>query len=1194
MLDRYRSQLAPGDRFWSCRPSADAVHYRRELAEAGVVLGARVESFGGLMREIAGRAGLGPRPLGGGARERVVAAAIAEAPLELLAPSAAAPGFLAAATRLVGELASRRISPQRLTAALRSWAPDGRRRAYCDEVAAIYAGYRRRLERLGRRDEEQLASASLDAIRIDPSVWGRTPVMLYGFDDLDPLQLDAVETLARGSVDVVVSLPYEPGRVAFAGRAATFETLRPTRRGDHLPAAGGRATTRGTRGTRCTISSGPCTRRTASRSTAARRCGLLEGETERDELELVGAELLGLIEAGYRPEEIAVVMRSLSGSEDLIAEVFGGTGRADLDGPRRSLRRHRGRPRVARPAAGRARRRRGRRSARLAAGSRAARAPGAGRSLRGGCSAAAASIAGRTPRSAGSTSRWTRSGVCARRPSAVRRRCSSAQRRNWSGCVAAPWRRRAHVLAGEDLAQARVVGEAARRLAELRELTRADPSLGPTPAELISIARRRSSSSCRRRRAACSCATRCRCGRGGSGRCSSVASRRARSRRRSADGPFFSAEDRAEIARGLGSRARGVRGRRWRPSATSSTRRHPGREARLRLSWHRAGDDGAPTVASPFLDDVRDAFAPGLDAGDPGCGWGCRGARSRRARPTSAGCGHVGLGRLVLGGGARRACAGSRAVAVGARVVGACPVAWFVERLLGADAARAGGRAAGAGERRPRGARAGRSPSCAPTGPPGTADAGGGAARWSMGAGRARRRRCRATTSATGRRDAGWRPTSSATWSASRTGRGGTCRQSSSWPSACRGPSHPEVALAGGELVLRGRIDRVDIDRAAGTAIVHDYKSRSRRAGAGEVGGARAMALALYMLVAGELLGVEVVGGPLPAAAGAGSAAAGSSARRTPSRGSPGSRPIESTPTQLAARQRRCARAGGAGGAGAAGGGARGAAADLLVARRLPLSVDLPQPARVACAGGHDGARGSRPWPGGAADRRAGGGGRAAAGGAAAGGERREREDDGPGRAFRPGRPRRRGLAGRGSWRSRSPSGRRASCASGFAGGCTSSAIGRRRGRPRRRSSRRSTASAPACCARTRSRRAWRRASRCSTRATAAGLRAGGLRAGAGRLDDRPGGARPGGGVRGRPPGRGDLRGLHDELRSRGMTRPRLPARRTAARPAAAAAGWSGGAAGASSPRELVRRGPPTRRTVAVAVGRSSQLGRAG
>ena len=53
-------------------------------------------------------------------------------------------------------------------------------------------------------------------------------MLFYGFDDLTPLQLDAIETLgAVVGASVTVSLTYEPGRVAFAGRAGTFQALAP-------------------------------------------------------------------------------------------------------------------------------------------------------------------------------------------------------------------------------------------------------------------------------------------------------------------------------------------------------------------------------------------------------------------------------------------------------------------------------------------------------------------------------------------------------------------------------------------------------------------------------------------------------------------------------------------------------------------------------------------------------------------------------------------------------------------------------------------------------------------------------------------------------------------------------------------------------------------------------------------------------
>ena len=53
-------------------------------------------------------------------------------------------------------------------------------------------------------------------------------MFFYGFDDLHPLQRDAIETLARSvGVEVTVSLTYEPGRAALAARAEAVEALRP-------------------------------------------------------------------------------------------------------------------------------------------------------------------------------------------------------------------------------------------------------------------------------------------------------------------------------------------------------------------------------------------------------------------------------------------------------------------------------------------------------------------------------------------------------------------------------------------------------------------------------------------------------------------------------------------------------------------------------------------------------------------------------------------------------------------------------------------------------------------------------------------------------------------------------------------------------------------------------------------------------
>src|SRR3954468_9881166 len=305
--------------------AADVERYRRELAAEGAVFGVQVMRFGRLEREIAWRSEVRGRPLGPLARERVAAAAVGAARLDRLAASAATPGFLPAFLGLVDELEEQRISPGRWYAALRGWAATApAQSAYAEELGALYGAYRDALERVGRPDARLHALAALDALRLDPALWGGTPVFLYGFDDLTPLQRDAVETLAiHCHADVTLSLTYEPGRAAFAGRGSTFQELLALgaehvaleARADHYASLGLHDLERGLFET----------------GAEPFDCGggvvLLEGGGERAELELVAAHVARLIrEEGVAPEEIAVVLRAPEEHAALLADVFSGAG----------------------------------------------------------------------------------------------------------------------------------------------------------------------------------------------------------------------------------------------------------------------------------------------------------------------------------------------------------------------------------------------------------------------------------------------------------------------------------------------------------------------------------------------------------------------------------------------------------------------------------------------------------------------------------------------------------------------------------------------------------------------------------------------------------------------------------------------------------------------------------------------------
>jgi hypothetical protein len=360
VLDSLRAHHARGEQPLLVVPTrADVEQYRRELAYWGPVVGVRVERFEGLLAEVLRRAAArgsagADRPLGRIARERVLAAVLARvrstgsgaadvrsagpgagrawsagsgAESGRSSPGEAAPGAVRALAALVGELEVARVTPARLREALEAWvAADPAQALRARELGQLFEEYRRALEELRptpRADPERRAVRALDALRRAPALWGSTPVLLYGFDDLTALQLDAIETLgAVVGAPVTVSLAYEPGRTAFAGRGDTFQRLLPLasehrrlepRAEYYAPRA------------RCALHHlerhlfEPDRPPAVSAGEAVR---LLEGGGERAELELIAEEIGGLLQRGMRPAEIAVAHRSPATIAPLLGEVF--------------------------------------------------------------------------------------------------------------------------------------------------------------------------------------------------------------------------------------------------------------------------------------------------------------------------------------------------------------------------------------------------------------------------------------------------------------------------------------------------------------------------------------------------------------------------------------------------------------------------------------------------------------------------------------------------------------------------------------------------------------------------------------------------------------------------------------------------------------------------------------------------------
>ena len=303
--------------------AVDARHYARELAGDGVVLGS-VLTFSGLAYEIARRAQYAGRRVSELQRERILQRVVAGSRLDVLRASATAAGFAAAAGELIAELQRSLVEPGRFIAGLRAWAAqDVRRAPYAHEVGRIYGDYVRELDRLGRVDRELYARRALDALRAAPHRWGAEPVFFYGFDDLTPLERDAVETLARVvGAEVTVSLTYEPGREALVARAETMEELRPlAARVDELPAQdehyapGSRAVLHHLE--RSLFAAAP-----VQRVDPGEAITLLEAGGERAEAELVAEQVLQLRRSGVPASEIVVIYRSRPEAAPLLGHVF--------------------------------------------------------------------------------------------------------------------------------------------------------------------------------------------------------------------------------------------------------------------------------------------------------------------------------------------------------------------------------------------------------------------------------------------------------------------------------------------------------------------------------------------------------------------------------------------------------------------------------------------------------------------------------------------------------------------------------------------------------------------------------------------------------------------------------------------------------------------------------------------------------
>jgi ATP-dependent helicase/DNAse subunit B len=304
LLERYLARL--DDEPTLIVPNAsDVDRVERDLLDrCGCLFSGAIGTFDDLFRSIV-RHDPAARPVVSDAqRALIVRRLLRTAPLNGLARSAATGGFADTLLQTLGELEQGLLDPADL---------DG-------DLASLYALYRTELERLDVWDRDLLRRRAAERVATELDAWHGEPVFAYGFEDLTGAEWTLLEALSART-DVEVSLPYEPGRVAFASLARTANDLAALATGSvqELPPRSSEYQHPALAHLERTLFD-EAPPPPPALDAAVR---FLEGAGARGALELVGGELLDLIRSGVPAEQIALVAPSVDAWRGPLETVLG-------------------------------------------------------------------------------------------------------------------------------------------------------------------------------------------------------------------------------------------------------------------------------------------------------------------------------------------------------------------------------------------------------------------------------------------------------------------------------------------------------------------------------------------------------------------------------------------------------------------------------------------------------------------------------------------------------------------------------------------------------------------------------------------------------------------------------------------------------------------------------------------------------
>ena len=308
LLDRYLDALER-EPFLVVPNRAEVDRVERDLlARSPALLGGTIGTFDDLFALIA-RANGDHRPVATDVqRALVLRRALAAVSLNGLGASARFGGFAESLAGALAEVESALLAPGDLPG----------------DLGRLHAAYAGELEGLGLWDRELERAHAVRRVERELEAWDGRPVLAYGFEDLTGAQWALLQALA-GRADVTVSLPYEPGRTAFASLRRTADDLAGLSAGrvEELPPAYDEIAHPAIAHLERTLFADGRHPEPPVLEGAVR---FLEGAGARGALELVADEILRLLREGTAPEEVAVVCPSVERVRAPLETAFGTMG----------------------------------------------------------------------------------------------------------------------------------------------------------------------------------------------------------------------------------------------------------------------------------------------------------------------------------------------------------------------------------------------------------------------------------------------------------------------------------------------------------------------------------------------------------------------------------------------------------------------------------------------------------------------------------------------------------------------------------------------------------------------------------------------------------------------------------------------------------------------------------------------------